>query len=648
MFKKNYEDSLKNITPDKYIKQKIQNRLSYEQSLIEKRENEKAKRNPAVYWRLGFTAVVCCVAIVLGTVILPQNANNTSKTKDVENHKSSTVYQADSLIKTASSYEHIYDLLPKIEKPIYGGVGDFVTEGAVVGSGGTKGEIADDVITSEGEVFNEYTDTQKQDFSTTNTQVKEVDEADVIKTDGKYIYSAYNGDFSIISADEMRLLSKIRLVDYFDSGYEPYYFNGDMFIHKDRVIFINKSFLLKNTTFFVIDISDKSKPKVINEVKQDGTHISSRMIDGTLYLLSRYYVYSPDKNDPTTYIPKVYIEDDYELCHYDSIYCYEEEENTSSCFLTICSYSADDGELESFVSVLGGAEKVYCNTKNIITARENYNSISEKWRSGSTVSRFSIDDGKIQYKTSAIISGYLLNQFSMDEYKGNFRFVTTTYDNKTSSSGLYILNQDLKEIGHIDGIARDERVYSVRFMGDIAYFVTYRETDPLFSVDLSDPENPKILGALKIPGFSTYLHPYNGKLFGLGMHVNQYTNIEGVKISMFNISDPSDVYEESKEFFNGYYGSNALDNHKAILINEQKNIIGFFCRGYHGSNYCVFAYENDEFVLKARLNLYGKNEFNSYDVRALYIDNYLYILDGQSMWVYNMQNNYELIKKVSI
>ena len=435
MFKKDYEDSLKNITPDKYIKQKIQNRLSYEQSLMEKRGNEKAKRNPAVYWRLGFTAVVCCVAIVLGIVLIPKSP--AAEQKQNTKGQNSTVYQADSLIKTASSYEHIYNLLPKIEKPIYGGVGDFVTEGAGAGagagSGGTKVEFTDDLApseddsvedsTSEGEVFNEYTDSQKQDFSTTNTQVKEVDEADVIKTDGKYIYTAYNGDFSIISADKMKVLSKIRLIDYSDFGYEPYHYNRDMFIYKDRVIFINKSYLLKHTTFFVIDISDKSKPKVINEVKQDGTHISSRMIDGTLYLLSRYYVYTPDKNDPATYIPKVYYGDDYELCRYDFIYCCEEEENTSPCFLTICSYSISDGELKSFVSVLGGAENVYCNTKNIITARQNYSYRSEKWRSGSTVSRFSIDDGKIEYKTSAIISGYLLNQFSMDEYKGNFRFV---------------------------------------------------------------------------------------------------------------------------------------------------------------------------------------------------------------------------------
>ena len=126
-------------------------------------------------------------------------------------------------------------------------------------------------------------------------------------------------------------------------------------------------------------------------------------------------------------------------------------------------------------------------------------------------------------------------------HKGNLRVVTT--EGETNS--VYVLDKELKQIGAIEDLAEDERVYSARFMGEVGYFVTFRETDPLFSVDLSDPEKPKIVGELKIPGFSDYLHFYGeDQLLGIGMNVDEETQItDGVKLSMFDISDKTDVKE---------------------------------------------------------------------------------------------------------
>ena len=630
MFKKDYEDSLKNITPDKYIKQKIQNRLSYEQSLIEKRENEKAKRNPAVYWRLGFTAVVCCVAIVLGIVFIPKSPAFSTKVKN----SSDKISSDDSLMISASSYKQIYKLLPdNSSKETYGGA----SKGDSVQPGGIKVEVTDDELTSEGEDFNQY-NTDKNDFSTTNTQVKEVDEADFVKTDGEYIYTSYRGSFSIISASKMEVLSKKNI------SYSSYS-NSDMYIYRDRAVLIRSK---EDTHIYIIDISNKAAPKIINKMRQDGHYKSSRMINGILYLITDYTIYYEDTDidDPETYIPGVYDGKKRKLCHYNDIYCYGGIENKSSSFLSACSYSAIDGKLNSFVSVLGGADQMYCSTQNIITTKANYDYKLNDWKLGTAVSRFSINEGKIEYKTTSLIDGYLLNQFSMDEYKEHFRFVTTTVDSK-SAAALYVLDKDLNTVGKITNLAEGERVYSVRFMGDIAYFVTFRQTDPLFSADLSDPKNPKIIGYLKIPGFSTYLHPYGNKLFGIGMDADEKTGrTTSLKISMFNTTDPSNVTEESKVVLDKYKYSTALYDHKAVLINDKKNIIGFYCSDYYSSDYVIYSYENNEFKLKVTIRLMDNGL--DYDTRAIYIGNYLYILDGETMWVYDMQNNYELIKKVSI
>jgi uncharacterized secreted protein with C-terminal beta-propeller domain len=147
-------------------------------------------------------------------------------------------------------------------------------------------------------------------------------------------------------------------------------------------------------------------------------------------------------------------------------------------------------------------------------------------------------------------------------------------DGSKTFNALYVLDADLQVAGSITDLAQDEVIYSARFDGDIGYFVTFRQVDPLFAVDLSNPKAPVVLSALKIPGFSEYLHLWSdGRLFGLGRDADVETGRAGrMKLSMFDTSDPADVTERKTLLLDSDYSA-ALYNHKAILISRDKNLI---------------------------------------------------------------------------
>jgi uncharacterized secreted protein with C-terminal beta-propeller domain len=175
-------------------------------------------------------------------------------------------------------------------------------------------------------------------------------------------------------------------------------------------------------------------------------------------------------------------------------------------------------------------------------------------------------------------------------------------------------------------------------MGDVGYFVTYRETDPLFSVNLSDPENPEIIGSLKIPGFSEYLHPYgDGKLLGIGMAVDEESNTtDGVKISMFDISDPSNVKEEDTYILKNVYSTDVFYDYKSALVNADKNLIGF--AGYTEGMECYYLFTYDEdngFICNMEEEINGSSMMNA---RGVYIDDILYVIQGNVIESYSLKD----------
>ena len=221
-----------------------------------------------------------------------------------------------------------------------------------------------------------------------------------------------------------------------------------------------------------------------------------------------------------------------------------------------------------------------------------------------------------------------------DEYDGYLRVVVTDGD----TNSVYVLNQELKETGSIKGLAEDERVYSARFMGKAGYFVTFKETDPLFSVDLSDPKNPKIIGALKIPGFSDYLHPYGkNKLLGIGMNVDEKTmSTDGVKLTMFDISDPENVKEEQTYVIENVYYTDVSYDYKAALVDAEKNLIGFAADSEGGREYYTFSYDEKQgFTCTMHEEINGNNMRIT---RGIYIEDTLYVIQGNIIEAYSLKD----------
>ena len=288
--------------------------------------------------------------------------------------------------------------------------------------------------------------------------------------------------------------------------------------------------------------------------------------------------------------------------------------------------------------------------------------------------RFAYDKGQIEVGREGQVDGLVNDQFAMDEYEGYFRIITTVspvsmeavvddfsgellgYYNVEAlpeSNSVYVLDQGLNVVGSIEGLAEEERVYSARFMGEVGYFVTFRQTDPLFTVDFSDPRNPKILGELKIPGFSEYLHFYGeDQLVGIGYEADEETGItEGLKISMFDVSNPADVKEINKLVLDEYDYSDAFYNHHAVLVSAKKNVIGFVAEGYDEEwvrEYGIYSYDSEDgfdqkFTVDCKLEGYGYA-----DVRGTYIGDTFYMMKQHAgIEAYDL-NSGQLIERLEI
>ena len=367
------------------------------------------------------------------------------------------------------------------------------------------------------------------------------------------------------------------------------------------------------------------KPEKAGEVTQSGSYTSSRLTDGHLYLFTQYSVdvtsgITPkDKKDYIPYVNQQMLEaDDIYLPPFSQAYMYEVVSSVDV---------AKPGEIQDTKAIFSDGGELYVSNDNIYWYETQWSDKTE-----TVIKRISYKDGKLKAEASGKVDGYINDSFSIDEYDGYLRVVTT--DDETN--GLYILDSNMKEVGSITGLAEGEQVYSARLLGDTGYFVTYEQTDPLFSVDLSDPKNPKIIGKLKIPGFSEYLHFYGENLLlGIGMDVDEdgFTT-NGVKLSMFDISDSSDVKEIQKYTLENVYSAAVMYDYKAVLIDPEKNVIGFAADGNNGENYYVFSY-NDTNGFECLMNeTVNGNSYQS--ARGVYVDNTLYVVKGNIIEAYDM------------
>lgn len=523
---------------------------------------------------------------------------------------------------------------------------------------------ADQAMTTN-EAATPSTGSTANDYSKTNVQVEGVDEADVVKTDGEYIYQVNGQKVAVIKAypsEEMKVVAKL---EFDDKNFNP----QEMYVDSKNLIVIGNTYKeietkenainkivgsvssvsskvasimppyyrpTKTTTKAIIfDLSDKINLKKVREVEVEGNYTSSRKIGSSMYIVTNKWIntYNLLQEEVVPCYRDTALKDEYVDVPYNCIHYFPGFAEAN--YMIVAGVNLDDSSPVSIYSYLGAGNNVYASTENLYVAAEKYDYesvdisgvtdgvktdyVDMVSKTKTLVYKFSLQNGNVSYASKGEVPGTILNQFSMDENNGYFRIATTVgdtwrNDQYTSKNNVYVLDKTMNITGKIEDIAPGERIYSTRFMGDRLYMVTFKQVDPLFVIDLKDPTNPNILGKLKIPGYSEYLHPYDeNHIIGFGKDTvdsktGQYGLYLGMKIAMFDVTDVSNPIEMFKENIGdrGTY-SELLNNHKALLFSKEKNLLAFPV-----TLMTVAGDKNDQ---------YGNPKYGTFSYQGLYVYN---------------------------
>ena len=600
--------------------------------------------------RGGLIAAALVLVVGIGAHIRQQNLSSDSASSSTKGSSSigtsSGKLASSNTLETATDYDEVYTYLQSYQDELDsssvtgstdGGIVMYSTKTADNGARTDSSSSSSDSSTASARAV----DTS---FSDTNVRTESVDEADIVKTDGSYLYTlkANSQEISIVDirSDQMKVVSDISLNENFQAS-EFYLSDQKLFVlgnmQNTQVNSDSKTLYRGSCTRIqTYDLTDINNPKSIGTVDQSGYYRTSRFKDGYLYVFSDYYIYDTiTKKDYPSYVPLVGDN----LLKQSDIYL--PTNHAADQYLVVSSVSASSPDKAADQkAVMSENGEVYVSENNIYIYEYTNSSIladNLAAKNQTILRKLSYNKGKLSGSAQGKVKGYLNDSFSIDEYDNTLRLVTTVTHNAGNSSqsnAVYVLDADLKTIGKIEDLAKDEQVYSARFLGDTGYFVTYEQTDPLFSVDFSDPENPKILGKLKIPGFSEYLHFYSDNLLlGIGMDTDENGITNGVKISMFDISDPSDVKEVSKYTLDQYYYSDVFSDYRAALVDPEKNLIGFPLSG-SANQYVILSYDKDQgFQVQMQEEVNG----NSYlGTRGVYANDKFYVINGNAIEAYRM------------
>lgn len=600
-------------------------------------EKQTKKINRRGHWEKGLVAA--SILLLCGTVYGMSRNRGYAVPEEAAAEVTEEMAAETEVLKgfaTASGYEDIYAYVDAYWKAV-----EKQNKEIWLANGAVEEAAVEDMAVATGAAPMEKS---AASHSETNVRQEGVDEADVVKTDGEYIYALQDeGDAIAIIKAEDGTMNQVGMIEMDEEVYiREFYITGDKLLYvaskyADDYNAVmpraKQSFSTESVMAVTLDISDVSEPVELGRVSQSGTYSGSRMTGGYLYLFSESYMHGGgDAGRPETFVPAV----NEELLKADSIFLPITDDAYIYEILTSVNLS-EPSEVYDSKAVFTKGGQVYVSDENIYW-------YETEWidSTSTTIRKLSYKDGEIQAVASEKIGGYINDSFSIDEYDGYLRVVTTEGD----TNNVFVMDEELEVVGEIEDIAKDERVYSARFMGDIGYFVTFRETDPLFSVDFSEPEKPEIIGELKIPGFSEYLHPYEeGKLLGIGMDADEETGVtSGVKVSMFDISDPTDVKETDSYIMENVYSADVFWDYKAVLVDAEKNIIGF--SAYENEeNYYVFSYDDSAGFHKEMEERVNGSSYQA--TRGIYIGNILYVVKGNIIESYNMLG-YEKIDDIII
>ncbi|MBW3020422.1 beta-propeller domain-containing protein [Candidatus Woesearchaeota archaeon] len=549
------------------------------------------------------------------------------------------------------------------------------------------------------------------DFSETNNQVQNIDEGDIIKTDGQYIYTSTADTLYIIKsypAEDSEIVSTINLNNTISGLFvkdNKLVLFGAVF---DRVTLNELSILPRQSMSFfqIYDITDRTNPKLIEDYKFEGFYFNSRMIDDNVYFITNSY---PQRDYP---IPCFFRGEEKMIMPIPAIYYYGYD-YSNPMYVNINAFNLENLELNSKSIIVESSQNMYMSEENIYLTYTKYineyeleiESVMEatqgyltkedseliskiemistdiltkfekdskiyrvyqdriakldkdtqdliekeaqrilkvklnenKYYEFTVINKIAVDGLSINPSSSGKVYGHAMNQFSLDENDGILRIATTTngrwdrFTNNMSESEnhIFTLNSNMEIIDSLSGIAQNERIYSTRFIDDRLYMVTFRQVDPFFVVDLSNPEKIEIMGELKIPGFSRYLHPYDeNHIIGIGRDASDEGRELGLKISLFDVSDVSNPKEVAKFISNEKYASSSAEyEHKAFLFSKEKEMLVIPVISYNNENYngaFVFKINEEEIELRGLIEHPMNNYYYGGVERSLYIEDNLY------------------------
>lgn len=573
-------------------------------------------------------------------------------------------------------------------------------------------------------------DSSGGNFTGTNVQEKGVDESDVIKTNGQHVFVGVPGGIDIFAV-AAKSLKHLAFVDLGLNNQYGYQSSPTLFLEENRLISLAS--VNDETIVTVINISNIDNPTMETEKNLPGWYSQARLIDNVLHIVFTTNMNTPVIAQPSitweeqrnycdgdpvaidhveqaiseaedkgaTTIAAVNLEDtlpkalldeikenDCSMIYYEVSPETEKTQDTkeTSSFdigyynnqqLTGLYSLAFSGQLVEQVSYLqGSSAQVYASTSSVYFTTEAYD------QDATGVHRFAVSEGNTlhSYVGSNAIPGHIINQFSMGEYEGSFRIATTTgwaWDDAATQSGnhVYLLDSrdpGLKITGKIENMAPGEQIYSSRFIGNRGYVVTFKKIDPLFVLDLSDVNNPVIAGELKIPGFSTYLHPFNENyLIGLGKDADDqgdFAWFQGLKLSLFDVSDPKNPIEVDNILIGGRGSDSvALYDHHAFTLNNQTNQlalpVSIYSETEGGSDYGDFEYmgvnlykvSTGGFTTEATIKLETENEGYYYgeDIRRTIFMTHedsdsLVVLGQNTIYMIDADSNYDIVESLDL
>lgn len=599
----------------------------------------KRKRQQTVY---KFAAAAAAIALILSAVTIYGS---------VKKPKAPTVTDNGTVSVSADeNYDAIYAKLKEMKA-------SFNSESSGLPAGyynvvyGAMPEGTIDNMINKDEIRETTDSTAQNSYGTTNTQEENIDEGDIIKTDGKCIYLADRNSkrVHVVKADggQMSKLSEIKLsgdvhieemyltgstlalvYSEYDYSRNPTSYNADA-AYNSVYCGCCAVWVYTDTKTAFYDISDPQKVNLISEYSQSGNFTSSRLVDGKLYMVSSYGVnlFSPEYKD--TCIPETAENGVKERIPASKITLVNGTQTPA--YAVICTYDVKSGKKTDSSAIFGNPTHVYATENSFYLAETGYD--SEKCDSYLNILKFEFTDTGVKYLASAKAEGNINSNLSMNEYKGFFRVATTcnTVGNNgartfTQINKLYIFDSELKQTGLIDGFAKNEEIRSARYVGDYAYVVTFQRTDPLFVINLSDPKNPKIESELKLPGFSSYLHPVGeGLLVGVGRDGDENNSNNNMKVSLFSVADPKNPKELSSVKVadkNDYVQSDVFFSYKAF-VNLPDGEFAVPLSVNYSRNQMFIRYRVSDGALSevARLQLGGEA---TEIVGGTYIGNYFY------------------------